>query len=170
VEFKQLLLVASILATNVYLDAQSDTHGGADSADRDSAAIIALEQRDAAAAKVNDVETLVSLWTSDGVLLQPKAQPVVGIAAIRQLLEAQRQQTAMIETLSYEEDWKERRNLGNEAYEWGETAEWQRSIPNCVCHSGPSPPARRVVEVCARGDHAGSAQELTCRAPHHDQN
>lgn len=119
-EFKQLLLVASILATNVYLDAQSDTHGGADSADRDSAAIIALEQRDAAAAKVNDVETLVSLWTSDGVLLQPKAQPVVGIAAIRQLLEAQRQQTAMIETLSYEEDWKERRNLGNEAYEWGE--------------------------------------------------
>jgi ketosteroid isomerase-like protein len=26
----------------------------------------------------------------------------------------------MITTLAYQEDWKERRILGNEAYEWGE--------------------------------------------------
>jgi len=26
----------------------------------------------------------------------------------------------MITTLAYDEDWKERRVLGNEAYEWGE--------------------------------------------------
>jgi uncharacterized protein (TIGR02246 family) len=84
------------------------------------AAIIALEQRDAAAAKVNDVGTLVSLWTEDGVLLQPRSEPVVGIAAIRQVLEQQKQQSAMIVTLAYLENWKERRILGDEAYEWGE--------------------------------------------------
>ena len=54
------------------------------------------------------------------MLFQPRTEPVVGISAIRQLLDAQKQQAAMIQMLSYEENWKERRILGNEAYEWGE--------------------------------------------------
>jgi len=133
VKFRQLICLASLLAANVYLNAQRDGHTGiampADSAERDTAAIIALEQRDAAAAKINDVETLVSLWTEDGVLLQPRTEPVVGISAIRQLLDAQKQQSAMIQMLSYEENWKERRILGNEAYEWGEISMTAR-LPN----------------------------------------
>jgi uncharacterized protein (TIGR02246 family) len=86
----------------------------------ETAAIIALEHRDAEAAKINDVETLVSLWTEDGVLLQPRSEPVLGAAAIRKLLEQQKQQSTGMTTLAYEEDWKERRILGEEAYEWGE--------------------------------------------------
>jgi ketosteroid isomerase-like protein len=42
-----------------------------------------------------------------------------GIAAIRQLLEQQKQQSAAIQTLSYLENWQERRVLGDDAYEWG---------------------------------------------------
>lgn len=121
---RYLTCLTIILAMSVSMVAQASNpmpgQNAVDSGAQDTAAIAALERRDAAAAKVNDVETLVSLWTTDGVLLQPKSNPVVGISAIRQLLEAQKQQTTMITTLSYEEDWKERRILGNEAYEWGE--------------------------------------------------
>lgn len=100
-----------------------DRIGQAHSASTDATelgAIVALERRDAEAAKSNDVETLVSLWTEDGVLLLPRQQAVVGIAAIRQVLEQQRQQSAQISTLAYDEDWKERRIVGDEASEWGE--------------------------------------------------
>lgn len=113
-----------ILAISTYVAGQTNGPRSAKEFDdpgaRDKAAIVALERRDASAAKVNDVETLVSLWTSDGVLLQPRSDPVVGLSAIRELLEAQKKQTAMVTTLAYDEDWKERRLLGNEAYEWGE--------------------------------------------------
>ena len=63
------------------------------------------------------------------MLFQPRTEPVVGISAIRQLLDAQKQQAAMIQMLSYEENWKERRILGNEAYEWGEISMTAR-LPN----------------------------------------
>ena len=121
---RHIACLTIILAASLELSAQTGSPKSAqnalDSRAQDAAAIIELEQRDAAAAKVNDVETLVSLWTQDGVLLQPKSNPVVGLSAIRQLLATQKQQTAMITTLGYEEDWKERRILDNEAYEWGE--------------------------------------------------
>src|SRR5690242_19196798 len=42
----------------------------------DLAAIKDLDRRDAAAAKLDDVDTLVSLCTDDGVLLQPFSDPV----------------------------------------------------------------------------------------------
>jgi uncharacterized protein (TIGR02246 family) len=113
------MFVAS-LAVSAQTPVPNNVVKSADPSAQEIAAIIALEQRDAAAAKVNDVETLVSLWTEDGVLLQPRSEPVVGIAAIRQLLEQQKQQSAMIVTLAYLESWKERRILGDEAYEWGE--------------------------------------------------
>jgi ketosteroid isomerase-like protein len=86
----------------------------------DLAAIIAMEHRDAEAAKVNDVETLVSLWTEDAVLIQPRSEPVVGLPAIRRLLEQEKQRSANVTTLKYEENWKERRIAGHDAYEWGE--------------------------------------------------
>lgn len=111
---------AACLTVSAQTAAPNNVVKSADPSARDLAAIIALEQRDAAAAKVNDVETLVSLWTEDGVLLQPRSEPVVGIMAIRQLLELEKQQSATIVTLAYLENWKERRILGDEAYEWGE--------------------------------------------------
>jgi len=49
----------------------------------------------------------------------PGANPVVGKPAIRKLLETQKQQSRGIQTVSYEEDWTERRTNGNAAWEWG---------------------------------------------------
>ena len=117
--FFTALLVATLTAraeTAIHDNAGKPTGTNAS----ETAAIIALEHRDAEAAKINDVETLVSLWTEDGVLLQPRSEPVVGVAAIRKLLEQQKQQSTGMTTLAYQEDWKERRILGEEAYEWGE--------------------------------------------------
>ena len=81
--------------------------------------IIELEHRDAEAARINDVDALISLWTDDGVLLMPGTNPVVGKPSIRKLLETQKQQSAAIKTVSYDEDWTERRTNGNAAWEWG---------------------------------------------------
>jgi uncharacterized protein (TIGR02246 family) len=121
---RKSICLATVFAATFTFSAQTPAPNNvvksADPSAQEIAAIIALEQRDAAAAKVNDVETLVSLWTEDGVLLQPRSEPVVGLAAIRQLLEQQKKQSAMIVTLAYLENWKERRILGDEAYEWGE--------------------------------------------------
>lgn len=44
----------------------------------DLAAIESFDQCDAAAAKIDDVDTLISLWTKNGVLLQPFSDPVSG--------------------------------------------------------------------------------------------
>jgi uncharacterized protein (TIGR02246 family) len=121
---RKSLCLATVFAATITAIAQTPAPNkvvkSADPSTQEIAAIIALEQRDAAAAKVNDVDTLVSLWTEDGVLLQPRSEPVVGIASIRQLLEQQKQQSATVVTLAYLENWKERRIFGNEAYEWGE--------------------------------------------------
>lgn len=97
--------------------------------DAQLAAIEKLEQADAEAAKSNDVETLVSLWTDDGVLLQPMAAPVIGQGNIRALLEQQRRQTAAVQTVSYTENWKERIVSGNRAFEWGTISVTMR-LPN----------------------------------------
>jgi len=90
------------------------------SIDRDLTAIMKLEQQDADAAKINDIDTLVSLWTEDSVLILPGAEPIAGIQAIRELLEREKQQSASIPIKTYSENWKERRIFGDEAYEWGE--------------------------------------------------
>lgn len=120
----QFIGFAMTLAATITISAQTAAPNNVvkalDPGGQDTAAIIALEQRDAAAAKANDVDALVSLWTEDGVLLQPRSEPVVGIAAIRQVLEQQKQQSTMVVILSYLENWKERRIVGNDAYEWGD--------------------------------------------------
>jgi uncharacterized protein (TIGR02246 family) len=88
-------------------------------ASSDLAKIEQLEQLDAAAAKSNDIEALISLWTDDGVLIMPMSQPIVGKAAIRARLEQQKQQSANLETSSYVENWRERKINGDQCFEWG---------------------------------------------------
>jgi len=85
-----IIALAATLAAQTSAPAPADASKAENSHDRDVASIIALEKRDADAAKVNDVDALVSLWTDDGVLLQPGAEPVIGRAAIRQLLQQQK--------------------------------------------------------------------------------
>ena len=111
------LIVCSIAwALGLTPVAQSGSNGKSD-----LAAIESFDQRDAAAAKIDDVDTLISLWTNDGVLLQPFSDPVVGKAAIEKLLRQQKQasEQAQFKTLAYDEDWSERKILGGRAWEWG---------------------------------------------------
>jgi len=105
-------------------DAQQTKGGGSEPAgtSSDRARIQEMEQKDVAASKTNDVEALVSLWTDDGVLLQPGLAPVVGKEAIRTLLLQQQQQAGRVETTSYEEKWNEIRFAGAYAFEWGRIA------------------------------------------------
>lgn len=95
----------------------------------DLQAIEELEHTDAMAAKTNDVDRLTSLWTEDGVLLQPMAPPVIGRSNIRALLQAQNQHSANVVMLSYTEDWKERKINGASAFEWG-TITAKMQFPN----------------------------------------
>ena len=105
---------------------QSDSNGKSD-----LAAIESFDQSDAAAAKIDDVDALISLWTDDGVLLQPFSDPVVGKAAIENLFRQQKQasQQAQFKTLAYDENWTERKILGDRAWEWGSITV-QTQLPN----------------------------------------
>lgn len=109
----------------------------------DLANLVELERRDAQAAKINDVETLVSLWTDDGVLLMPGSDPIIGKPAIREILEKQKTQSVAIQTISYNEDWPERHIHGNEAWEWGinlstnSTAGWPTGFSEGIYDSHP---------------------------------
>jgi uncharacterized protein (TIGR02246 family) len=85
----------------------------------DLKAINDLTERDIAASKENDVDTLASLWTQDGVLIVPMSPPFVGKPAIRKLLEHQKEQARDAETTAYDEQWEELRIIGDYAYEWG---------------------------------------------------
>lgn len=102
--------------------AQLEAKGGSEPANDsiDRTRIQELEQKDIAASKKNDVDALVALWTDDGVLLQPGIAPIVGKEAIRKLLLEQQKQSARVETISYEENWKEVRITGAYAFEWGQ--------------------------------------------------
>jgi ketosteroid isomerase-like protein len=83
------------------------------------AAIQKLERTDAAAAKINDVETLTSLWSEDGVLIQPATPPVVGRPAIHDTLAKQKEMSSKVEVVAYDEDWQDRQISRDHAFEWG---------------------------------------------------
>jgi uncharacterized protein (TIGR02246 family) len=111
-----VFLAVLVLLGGTCVDAQqSDT----DHHTRDLKAIEELENTDALAAKANDVDALTSLWTGDGVLIQPMSPPVIGRSNIRAMLEQQKRRSATVDILSYDEDWKERAIRGDEAFEWG---------------------------------------------------
>ena len=93
---------------------------------RDLQAINALSQKDIAACMKNDVDTLCSLWTDDGVLLMPGAPPLVGKKAICAMLQEQKAQSGGSMTTDYTEDWEEVRILGNYAWQWGKMSQTER--------------------------------------------
>ena len=89
-----------------------------------------LHEKDMAASKVFDVETLISLSTDDVVLLQPNEPPIRGREALRLYLESNRQAVAEYEILEYVHDFEEISVLGDWAYEWGEFRGSYRTISN----------------------------------------
>jgi uncharacterized protein (TIGR02246 family) len=85
----------------------------------DLAAIDRLHQTDQAAAKVHDIQALISLWTDDGILFLPGQEPIRGKAAIWSYLQAQLPESEKIEISEYRHHFEEVRVLGDWAYEWG---------------------------------------------------
>ena len=86
---------------------------------KDLSAIQELHKKDIEASKKRDFETLLSLWTEDGVLLEPGKKPVVGIDAIKAYMEEQKEASRAYEITEYEHHWEEIKVIGDWAFEWG---------------------------------------------------
>lgn len=78
-----------------------------------------LHERDMAAAKVLDIESLIALWTEDGVLLQPNQEPLVGREAIWSYMQDVLEEQKKYEITEYVQHFEEIKILGDWAYEWG---------------------------------------------------
>jgi uncharacterized protein (TIGR02246 family) len=89
----------------------------------DLRAIDKLSQTDIAACLKDDVDTMCSLWTDDGVLLMPGSPPLVGKKAVCGMLQAQKAQSNGSKTTGYTEDWDEVRVVGDYAWQWGKMSQ-----------------------------------------------
>lgn len=94
----------------------------------DLAAIERLHQQDMAAAKVWDVETLVSLWTDDIVTLPQERLPVIGKEANRAELLKMREASREVKIEDYTLSFKEIKLAGDWAFEWGTFAGTVRPV------------------------------------------
>ena len=74
-------------------------------------------QKDAAAVRAADIETLTSLWTDDAVALPTGTKPVVGQPAIRDWLRKNRMDITEIEVSEYVVDVQETKITGDLAIE-----------------------------------------------------
>lgn len=118
-------LLAVTLALSAIGNSQSKGVAGGHE-QSDLKAIDALSKADIAAYMKNEVDTLCTLWTEDGVLLMPGAAPLVGKKAICGMLEELKRQSIGSMTTDYTEDWQEVRIVGNYAWQRGKMSETQR--------------------------------------------
>ena len=82
-------------------------------------AIDELRQSDLAASKAYDVETLISLWTDDVVVLPPGGPPTVGKHAAAADLRKSAEQSRELAVLEYDQIWEETQVAGDFAFQWG---------------------------------------------------
>jgi uncharacterized protein (TIGR02246 family) len=78
-----------------------------------------LHQTDMRAAKTQDLNTLLSLWTDDCILLQPGQEPLIGKESIRKFMEREFKHSKDYEILHYEHHFEEVSVRGDWAWEWG---------------------------------------------------
>lgn len=83
------------------------------------AGIKELHQKDIKASKAKDFDTLLSLWTDDGVLLEPGKTPVIGKEALKAYMDEQAKISQTYEIKKYEHKWGEIKVTGDWAFEWG---------------------------------------------------
>jgi len=82
------------------------------------AAIQKLHSKDIEASKTRDFETLLSLWTEDGVLLEPGKKPTIGIEAIKAYMNEQKEASKTYVIKKYEHRWEEIKFIGDLPFEW----------------------------------------------------
>ena len=118
------VLAITFLLPGASCSAQSNADRAAQE-HRNAEAIDMLSQKDIAACMKDDVDTLCSLWTDDGVLLMPGAPPLVGKKAICGMLQEQKAHANGSKTTGYTEDWNEVRIVGDYAWQWGKMSQTQ---------------------------------------------
>ena len=78
-----------------------------------------LHNQDIEASKARDFDTLLSLWTDDGVLILPGAEPIIGREALKSYMNEHAQDSSTYKIRKYEHRWEEIKVLGDWAFEWG---------------------------------------------------
>jgi uncharacterized protein (TIGR02246 family) len=86
--------------------------------DADIAAIEKLHEIDMAAAKIHDINTLITLMTDDGILLPPGQEPIRGRDAIWKFMKEQLPENQNYEITEYVQHFEEVKIIGDWAYEW----------------------------------------------------
>ena len=86
--------------------------------DADMAAIEKLHETDMAAAKIHDIDTLITLMTDDCILLPPGQEPIRGRDAIWKFMQEQLPENQKYEITEYVQDFDEIKIIGDWAYEW----------------------------------------------------
>jgi uncharacterized protein (TIGR02246 family) len=71
-----------------------------------------------AAAKIHDIQTLITLVTEDCILLPPKQEPIRGRKAIWKYMQAQLPENQQYEITEYVQHFEEVQVIGDYAYEW----------------------------------------------------
>ena len=66
-----------------------------------------------------NVDSLISLWDNNGLMLPSKEEPVSGIKAITKYLQNAHSKRVNIDLLEYKHDFKELNIVDTLAYEWG---------------------------------------------------
>jgi ketosteroid isomerase-like protein len=85
----------------------------------DRGRIAELRRIDTTATKDGDTDVLMDLLDDEIVALMPGAEPVVGKPAVRILMEQYATAATSVETVSYQQDWRDLRIEGGYAFEWG---------------------------------------------------
>ena len=89
-----------------------------------------LHQKDLSASISGDVDSLISLWDENGLMLPPKDEPVSGIDAITKYLCDAHSKRGNIDLLEYKHDFRELNIVNNMAFEWGYYKNKVRVIKN----------------------------------------
>ena len=76
-----------------------------------------LDNKDIAASIAQDFDALLELWDENGIAIPPGKDPIAGITEIKKWLK----QSGGIdyEVTKYEHNFKERKIIGDWAFEWG---------------------------------------------------
>lgn len=78
-----------------------------------------LHKKDKQASMNGDLETLLKLFTDDGILIPPEGEIIEGKEALRNMLKQNFELHQDYLITEYNQDFKEIKILGQYAYEWG---------------------------------------------------
>ena len=86
--------------------------------DAEMVAIEKLHETDMAAAKIHDINTLITLMTDDCILLPLGQEPIRGRDAIWKFMQEQLPESQKYEITEYVQQFEEVKIIGDWAYEW----------------------------------------------------